>query len=391
MMRGAKNILALAICAFASIAHGQTYGGLTWGLDRTSSPYKVGINLNGVWYNFGQITSAGVPTPYFAGTTCAAGQFFNVVSSTGQFTCTAGTGASVATNAALAASATATYPNGVWRTDYASGRGAPPLWFMPQTGNCAANSLVNDGGSCVNTTAGDGNSWKAVQPSGWANVLQFGATQDGVTDSTTAIQNAMNASAVVYFPKGTAFIAGNLVQTRNNIFFGDGNVSASVLKFLTGATGYMIKDAGFVGKVDRLEIDGGNSIDYSATGAPGTRSGIHLSAAVDGMSVLAANIHGFNNIGLGMNGNTSANNSSAIVSDSIITQNYCGWDMEPSGANQDVCLGGANGAEYTTSHGNQINKNRYGVIAAGNTTSDGDVIIRNGYGYILGVVGNSGH
>lgn len=95
----------------------------------------------------------------------------------------------VATNAALAASATATYPNGVWRDDYAAGNGAPPRFFTKLTGNCLANGLVNDGGSCVDTTAGDGNSWRTQSAAAGVSVQQWGAKCDArlVLNSAHAI------------------------------------------------------------------------------------------------------------------------------------------------------------------------------------------------------------
>jgi hypothetical protein len=65
-------------------------------------------------------------------------------------------------NATLVTEATASYPHGLWRDDYSSGTGAPPEYFKPQTGTCAANGFISDKGSCNDTTAGDGNSWKAV-------------------------------------------------------------------------------------------------------------------------------------------------------------------------------------------------------------------------------------
>jgi hypothetical protein len=68
----------------------------------------------------------------------------------------------VATEAALAAAAVAQFPAGVVRVDYASGNGAPPLTFMPETGACSANGRVNDGGSCVDEASG--NSFYAVFP-----------------------------------------------------------------------------------------------------------------------------------------------------------------------------------------------------------------------------------
>ncbi len=59
MLKTTRLLAALIFCAFTSLANAQTYTGLTWGLSRTSSPYGVGINLNGVWYQFATITSGG--------------------------------------------------------------------------------------------------------------------------------------------------------------------------------------------------------------------------------------------------------------------------------------------------------------------------------------------
>lgn len=108
-----------------------------------------------------------------------------------------GAPAPVATNAALAASPITSYPSGVWRTDYAAGNGAPPLFFTPQTGTCAANGLVNDGGSCVNGAGG--NSWKSARlPGSTIDVKQYGAVCNAFTanptDDTAALQAAINAN-----------------------------------------------------------------------------------------------------------------------------------------------------------------------------------------------------
>jgi hypothetical protein len=98
----------------------------------------------------------------------------------------------VDTDAALAATATATFPNGVLRLDYSAGFGATPLVFSPQAGNCAANSMVNDGGSCRDTTTGDGNSWKAVFPRSGVSPAQFGASPKGTGNAATGINLAAN-------------------------------------------------------------------------------------------------------------------------------------------------------------------------------------------------------
>lgn len=80
----------------------------------------------------------------------------------------------------------------VTRDDYAPGNGAPAQLFAPQTGTCAGNSLVNDGGSC--TDGPDGNSWKAIGVSRW-NVLEFGAIANSNTAAAANLAAFNKASA----------------------------------------------------------------------------------------------------------------------------------------------------------------------------------------------------
>jgi hypothetical protein len=67
MLKTTRFLAALIFCALTSLANAQTYTGLTWGLDRTSSPYGVGVNLNGVWYQFATITSGGTTNLVYLG------------------------------------------------------------------------------------------------------------------------------------------------------------------------------------------------------------------------------------------------------------------------------------------------------------------------------------
>lgn len=147
----------------------------------------------------------------------------------------------VATNALLAAAANSAYPTGVWRDHYATGGFADgPLFFSPQTGTCAANSWVNDGGNCVDSTSGDGNSWKALHQDNVLNVREFGAKGDNSTDDTAAIQAAINAAqsatpgiryAWVVFPSGNYCIAtagGLTVTAVRVILWGQGVVNVNI-------------------------------------------------------------------------------------------------------------------------------------------------------------------
>lgn len=162
-----------------------------------ASPLGININLNGTNYPFpgagnGNVVGPTSPTPtvgdvavWNGGTTIKDG---GLPTST------------VATNAALVASCASVsscqagvpvYSNGVWRADFSANLGAPPLWFVPETGTCAANSRVSDGGSCVNTSGGDGNSFYAVFPAAGASPMEWGPSGNGSTDDTAKIQAAV--------------------------------------------------------------------------------------------------------------------------------------------------------------------------------------------------------
>lgn len=92
-------------------------------------------------------------------------------------------------NATLAAKSAANYPQGIWRDHHAAGGFADgPVFFDAQTGTCAANSLVNDGGGCVDGAGG--NSWKASFTR--LNVKAFGALGNNGTDDGPAINKAFD-------------------------------------------------------------------------------------------------------------------------------------------------------------------------------------------------------
>jgi hypothetical protein len=78
----------------------------------------------------------------------------------------------VATNAALIAASTATYPSGVWRDDFATGNGTPPLWYKPSGSACSLAAGNGDNGSQVKSA--DSKCWLAVFPSVGRDLLQFG-------------------------------------------------------------------------------------------------------------------------------------------------------------------------------------------------------------------------
>ena len=61
------------------------------------------------------------------------------------------------------------------------------------------------------------------------NVRDFGATGDGSTDDSAAIQLALNNAGEVYIPAGTYIVNSTLFIKSNTRLFGDG-IEATIIK-----------------------------------------------------------------------------------------------------------------------------------------------------------------
>lgn len=95
-------------------------------------------------------------------------------------------------NAALSAVDSNGYPtSGVVRLKFDNVRPARPMVFVPQSGTCAASSLVNDGFHCVDGAGG--NSWKGQLPSGVIDPRDYGAVANG----TEHLLNVWYADATI--------------------------------------------------------------------------------------------------------------------------------------------------------------------------------------------------
>lgn len=140
------------------------------------------------------------------------------------------------------------YPNGVWRDDYATGFGAPPLRYLPETGSCQANARVNDGGSCVNTS--DGNSFYALFPS-TIDIREFGADPSGVGDSTAAIN-----AAFAYAPNGVIVAPCGTFSVGQLVIVGQVPFATSRLQF-TGAGACTVLSQNAANLANNLLIIGG--------------------------------------------------------------------------------------------------------------------------------------
>lgn len=159
----------------------------------------------------------------------------------------------VPTLAALEAASTANYPTGVWRNDYAANFGARPLFYFPETGSCAANGRVNNGGSCVDAAAG--NSFYST-PGVW-HAMDFGADPTGFADAAPPL-NAMFALASNHqfvIDPGTYTIRSTFTSpyplSTGQIGFGLFCTSGSPCSNITvWAYGAQIQTAGSVANID---------------------------------------------------------------------------------------------------------------------------------------------
>jgi Pectate lyase superfamily protein len=86
------------------------------------------------------------------------------------------------------------FAGGITRLTYGNGNRAPPLFFATGAGACS----TDDGASCVNSA--DGNSWLGQFPASGADVREWGAPTDGVTDATSALQAAITATGKAGIP-----------------------------------------------------------------------------------------------------------------------------------------------------------------------------------------------
>lgn len=71
---------------FSSHAHAQSWKQMQWGLNTATSPYQVGVNLAGSWYQVATLTSSGAFSFVFPSYSCASSQWVSA-SNSGGFLC----------------------------------------------------------------------------------------------------------------------------------------------------------------------------------------------------------------------------------------------------------------------------------------------------------------
>lgn len=167
MNRMVGSVLTLVTLLFsAGVAGGQTYTQMQWGMNKATTPYQFGANINGAWSNLGTVSSAGVwsiPSTNISGLGTAA--FQNIGTS----------------------SATVPLLNGVNTWSGAQTFSAGATIPFTQTGTGAVASTVSD------------------KLNEYISVLDYGADPTGAVASQAAFQAALTANPgkTIYVPKGT--------------------------------------------------------------------------------------------------------------------------------------------------------------------------------------------
>jgi hypothetical protein len=148
-------------------------------------------------------------------------------------------------NATLKLASVLNYQGAVIRDGFYTAGDSPEVLFTGLSGNCAANSLVNDNGSCVDVTVSGGGSWKASSSENSADLRQWGVKFDDSTDNSTALQSALNwmvTGHVLRCPDqtlparfGTALASTFTSQTASASLFGPGS-DLCVLKYTGTST-----------------------------------------------------------------------------------------------------------------------------------------------------------
>ena len=80
----------------------------------------------------------------------------------------------------------------------------------------AISTDTDDSGTVIQATGVATGRWKRIY-TGKLNVIQFGATGNGTTDDTTAVQNMFNSVNYIHFPLGDYYLATEVICGGDNV------------------------------------------------------------------------------------------------------------------------------------------------------------------------------
>ncbi|HEX4460418.1 MAG TPA: glycosyl hydrolase family 28-related protein, partial [Polyangia bacterium] len=161
------------------------------------------------------------------------------------------------------------------QTAVASGGGYSTFAYngTPLTQQTIAN-LVGSSVACNNN--GTSSRTDCVfKPQGWINVKDYGATGDGATDDTTAIQSAIQAAQsvggqYVVEPPGTYVITSTLTVGQNGVHIVGSGINATTMKFAPAShsVAFTVGTGGALGTMTMTyAVDGGSSTSVGSTAA----------------------------------------------------------------------------------------------------------------------------
>ncbi len=147
---------------------------------------------------------------------------------------------------------------------------SPPSWAVPPSVAATTPGYVPSPASAaeqvLRTNSSGVPAWRKEIV---INVVDYGADPTGVSDSTTAITNAVAFGRSVYFPTGTYKVSSAITLNNPGTYFGDGCMSSTLSTssatadiFVIASVGIEICRLGFVSSVTRT---GGFYINTSGT------------------------------------------------------------------------------------------------------------------------------
>lgn len=131
------------------------------------------------------------------------------------------------------------------------------------------------------------------------NVKLYGATGDGTTDDTTAVQAAITAEQDVFFPPGNYVLSNLTIATDGTTLRGVGQQSK--LTFKTGSTGAMLTCGTNKICIDSLQLSAGATTQKGVSSSAANRTAISMSTQIDSI-VSNCSINGFANYAILENG-----------------------------------------------------------------------------------------
>ena len=217
-----------------------------------------------------------------------------------------------------------------------------------------------------------------------ADSIKFqGAVCDGVTDDTTSLQAALNASQDIYIPINSRCVASNLVIPHDMKLTGIGDSSVLVMK--SGSTGILLSTGLHTVILKEFKLDGLSTTDKFLLVAPESDRTALAIAPEFNSRVEKITIDGFGKKGFDLvsSGTVGTAGSHLILTDSTVTKTFNALNIQPQAM-----------TEYIIISDIDMNLNGKGMsIATGNVLISDCILKNNGVGaHVYGYqYANNGH